>query len=251
MKKYIVLLLLIGLALAPGLSQTKIEKTVPVQRGQKLTLDFDYPDLIKVQTWDKNEILIKGEVSINKGENDDAFELLIDNTPGSIRISSRLKDKQNIPLRITIKRGDEEYYFKAKDMHAPEVQKFIAEHGGDYNYMSQGIIQDITLDIFVPRGMESQVNAKYGIVEVKGFDAPLTVDAHYGGVDATISSNTTGELVARTCYGEILTNLDIKFDSNGLEPNRNHWIEIHAKAGSGPKYALESKYGKVYLRKPN
>jgi len=241
---------LIACSLA-GYGQTKIEKTIPIRSGQKFEMNLDYPELIKMHTWDGKDILIKGEVMINNGESDGAFELQIATEGTSVVVTSILKDKDNIPKRLVIKKGDQEYFFKTSDMHAPEVQKFLDEHGHDYSYMSNGIIQDIKLEVFVPRGIESRIEAKYGLVEVTDFQAPLTVDAIYGGVDATISPASTGELTARTRFGEILSNLDVKFDGPGMpEGHGEHWTEIHARTGSGPRYALESKFGKVYLRKP-
>lgn len=232
-------------------AQTKIEKVVPVQAGQKLAFDFDYPELIKIQTWDRKEVLIKGTVSINKGENDEAFELVTQTNGNSVNVSSTIKDMDNLPKRIVIKKGDTEYVFKGKDYKDPEVKKFLEEHGGNYTYMSSGVIKEIQLEIFVPAGMETSILAKYGLVEVLGFNAPLTVEAKYGGVDATINARATGELVARTHYGEILTNLDLAFDSSkDGDSNYNKWTQISVKPGSGPRYMLESKYGKVYLRKP-
>lgn len=232
-------------------AQTKIEKVVPVQSGQKLVLNFDYPELIKIQTWDRKEVLIKGTVSINKGENDEAFELVTQTNGNTITVSSAIKDMENLPKRIVIKKGDTEYVFRAKDYKDPEVKKFMDEHGGNYTYMSSGVIKEIQLDIFVPVGMETSVQAKYGLVEVLGFNAPLTVDAKYGGVDATINARATGELIARTHFGEILTNLDLAFDSEkDRDSNYNKWTQVSVKPGTGPRYMLESKYGKVYLRKP-
>lgn len=235
----------------PLFAQTKIEKTVPVQSGQKLALNFDYPELIKIQTWDRKEVLIKGTVSINKGENDAAFELVTQTNGNTVTVSSVIKDMEDLPKRIVIKKGDTEYVFRAKDYKDPEVKKFMDEHGGNYTYMSSGIIKEIQLEIFVPVGMETSVQAKYGLVEVLGFNAPLTVDAKYGGVDATINARATGELIARTHFGEILTNLDLAFDSEkDKDSNYNKWTQISVKPGTGPRYMLESKYGKVYLRKP-
>jgi hypothetical protein len=245
--------LILGLMVLTGTSfaQTKIEKSIPVQTGQKLVMNFDYPELIKIQTWERKEVLVKGEVSINKGENDDAFELLTQTSGGVTTIAASLKDKENLPRRIVIKKGDMEYVFKGNNYKDPEVQKFLAENGGDYSYISSGIIKEITLEIFVPKGMETTVEAKYGLIEVKAFDAPLTIDAKYGGVDVTMNAKTTGELIARTQYGEILTNLDIAFDSGKRNtPAYEKWTEVSAKPGTGPRYILESKYGKVYLRKP-
>ncbi len=245
--------LILGLIVLSGtmFAQTKIEKAVPVQAGQKLALDFDYPELIKIQTWDKKEVLIKGTVSINKGENDEAFELVTQTNGNTVNVSSTIKDMDNLPKRIVIKKGDTEYVFKGKDYKDPEVKKFLEEHGGNYTYMSSGVIKEIQLEIFVPAGMETSVLAKYGLVEVLGFNAPLSVDAKYGGVDATINARATGELIARTHYGEILTNLDLAFDSEkDRDSNYNKWTQVSVKPGTGPRYTFESKYGKVYLRKP-
>lgn len=248
MRSIIYLLLLVS---TTALAQTNIEKTVAVPPGNTLVMVFDYPELIQVKTWDKKEVLIRGSVSINRGENDDAFELTSKNEGKETVITSGIKDKENLPQRILIKKGDEEFYFKANDWNDPEVQKFLDENGREYNYMSNGVIKEITLEIFVPKGMQTRIEAKYGLVEVKDFNAPLTVDAKYGGVDATISSANTGELFARTQYGEIYSNLDIKLasDWDGTRTPPNKWTEVGTKFGSGPKYSLESKYGKVYLRK--
>lgn len=232
--------------------QTKIEKSIPVQAGQKLVMTFDYPELIKVQTWDRKEILVRGDVSINKGENDNAFELTTQTSGNTVSISSSIRDMENLPRRIVIKKGDVEYVFKAANHKDPEVQKFLDEHGREYTYMSTGVIKEIKLEVFVPAGMETRIEAKYGLVEISSFNAPLVVDAKYGGIDATINSRATGELIARTHFGEILTNLDVTFDS-GMLANSDYspkWTEVSAKPGSGPKYSFESKYGKVYLRKP-
>src|SRR3954467_7882683 len=101
-------------------AQTPVEKTIMVQPGQKLTLDFDQPE-IKLSTWDKKEIAIKGTASINRGENDNAFDLQVSTVGQEIRITSVIKDKENVPQRIMIKKGDTEYFFKAKDFKDPEV----------------------------------------------------------------------------------------------------------------------------------
>ncbi len=229
-------------------AQTPVDRTVATQAGQRLILDFDHPE-IKLSTWDKKEISIKGTASVNRGENDNAFELQIATSGQDIRITSIIKDKENLPQRIMIKKGDTEYFFKAKDFKDREVQKFLDEHGREYAYMSNGVIIEVKLEILVPKGMITNVLSKYGIVEVSNFDAPLTIDSKYGGVDATIDAATTGQLVARSRYGEILTNLGVAFDQKS--PDRNEkWTEISAKIGTGSRYEIEAKYGNVYLRKP-
>jgi hypothetical protein len=96
--------------------------------------------------------------------------------------------------------------------------------------------------------METNIKAVYGMVEVKNFTGPLTVEATYGGVDVALTEKAVGELSAETNYGQIYSNLDTKFGGQQVK-NQDFYLSVTAKPGSGPRYALESKYGNVYLRK--
>ena len=245
-------LIIAGLMICSGniFAQTPIEERIPVRPGQKLKMHFEDPKLIKVHTWDKQEVFVNGSVRINRGEHDSAFEITADEKPDLVVITSRIKDRDNIPKRTIIHKGDQEYYFQTGDPNDPSIQKFFAEHGREYTYMSNGIIHEITLEIFVPRGMASSVETKFGLVEVTDFDAPLNVNSTFGGVDATVVAGKTGELIARTHFGEILTNLDTRFTPTDRPDHNDHWTEIRTSPGTGPSYQFESKFGKVYLRKP-
>lgn len=228
-------------------AQTKIDQTFPVQGARRLQLNFDYPELIRIQTWDKAEVAVQGSVSINRGEHDKAFTLSTNQDNDVLTITGAVNE-QGVPKRVVVHVDGQEYYFNTNNVHSPEVEKFMEEHKG-YEYISQGVQKKIELTIYVPKGLDTRVNARYGLVEVKAFEAPLMVDAIYGGVDATISPQTTGELIARTQYGEIYTNLPTKFDSHGREAPE-HWTEVKTQAGKGARYQLASRYGKLYLRKP-
>src|SRR6188768_718166 len=85
-------------------AQTPVNKSYPVSGGQKINFHFDYPELVKISTWDKNEISIEGVVSINGGENDDAFELTQSISGNTISIENRIKGMKSLPQRITITR---------------------------------------------------------------------------------------------------------------------------------------------------
>ena len=230
-------------------AQTDFEKKVPVQAGQPLHMVFEHPELIRIQTWESDHILVKGSVSINKGESDEAFQLKVDKSGNALTITSYLEDEENIPRRIVIRQDDTDYYFPTSDRNDPEVKKFLDAHDGKYTYMTTGIIKEIRLDIFVPVNTTTLIEAKFGMVEVKDFKAPLIVNSKFGGVDASLATSRVGHLKASTRFGEILSNLDITFDTNKQEDTHDHWTIITATAGHGPDYEFESKFGKVYLRK--
>jgi hypothetical protein len=237
-------LILVLLTLVTGvvLAQTPVNKTYPVTAGQKISFRFDYPELVKISTWDKNEISIVGTVSINQGESDDAFELLQSNTGSTIYIENKIRNLKDLPKRITVTRGAEKLTFKTE----ADFKKYCKETGTDFNVKSWGVVMDILLEIKVPRNMETKLECVYGLAEVKSFSGPLSVEATYGGVDVSLQERTTGELTAETSYGQIYSNLDLKF--TGSELKDFHTV-VSVKPGTGPKYNFESKYGNVYLRK--
>ncbi|MEQ8364580.1 MAG: hypothetical protein RH948_17020 [Cyclobacteriaceae bacterium] len=227
------------------LAQTTVNKSVPVKTGQNIEMKFDYPELIKVSTWDKSEVSILAKVEINNGENDDAFELSIDGEGSRISIESRIRDLKSLPQMITVMDGVEKITFKSKE----EYRKFKAENGRAFDRVSWGVDIDVIIEVKVPKGMKTNIISTYGMVEVSDFDAPLMVEAQYGGVDVSLNEKRVGELSAETNYGQIYSNLDIRFDNNLQE--KDFYTFVSAKPGSGPRYDFESKYGNVYLRKMN
>jgi hypothetical protein len=226
--------------------QTSINKVIPVKPGQKIDMHFDYPELVKVSTWDRNEISVQGTVSINAGENDDAFELLTSTNGNSVSIRNEIKNMKNLPHRITIVDGAQKIVFRNKE----ELKKYQAEHGKNYSHMSYGLEMDIVLEIKVPRNMETKVESVYGMVEITDFIGPLSVDATYGGVDAALAERSVGEITAETNHGEIYSNLDAKFSGEASRQDNFHTY-VSAKPGNGPTYNFDSKFGNVYLRKAN
>jgi hypothetical protein len=243
MKRAIILTLALSIAWATR-AQTIIDKTLPVQKGQTLSLYFDYPELVRVTTWDKNEVSIHGSVSINTGENDDAFELSTATNGNTVTVRSRIKDMKNLPHRTNITDGGKKITFRTQ----ADYRKYQQETGrSGFEMVSMGVDMEIIIDIKVPRNVETRVESVYGMVEVKSFDGPLVVEATYGGVDAALTERSVGHIEAETNYGEIYTNFDARF--NGGSGEENFHLVVSAKPGTGPKYAFESKYGNVYLRK--
>jgi hypothetical protein len=237
-------LTLLTLATIHVAAQTPVNKTIPVKAGQTLSMTFDYPDLVKVSTWDKNEISITGEVSINGGESDNAFELITDNSGSVISIRNEIRNMKNLPHRVTVVIDGQKMRFRDK----MEWKKYQDEHGVTANMVNMGVDMDIELEIKVPANMDTRIKSVYGMVEVKDFTAPLSVEATYGGVDAALSEKNIGELIAETNYGRIYSNLDFKPDRSNSREEDFH-LYVVAKLGSGPRCRLESQYGNVYLRK--
>src|ERR1043165_4411425 len=97
----VLMIMMTGQAL---LAQSSINKSFSVQPGQKINFFFDHPELIKFSTWDKNEVNISGSVSVNGGENDDAFNLSSSADGGVVNIRGEMKDLKSLPHRYTVVR---------------------------------------------------------------------------------------------------------------------------------------------------
>ena len=227
-----------------GYAQTQINKSIPIQSGQRILMRFDFPELIKVSTWDKNEISIQGSVSINNGENDDAFELQTSTSGNTVSIRNEIKNMKSLPHRYTVVDGSQKVVFKNRE----EFEKYQAEHGRGFDMVSSGIDMDILLEIKVPRNVQTDVESVHGMVEITDFSGPLHVEAIHGGVDAALVEKATGQIIAETNFGDIYTNLDVKFGST-KSSDRDFHTFVSAKPGTGPDYTFESKFGNVYIRK--
>jgi hypothetical protein len=226
-------------------AQTKINQSVPVKSGQQVNLTFDYPELIRVTTWDKNEISIQAVVSINDGENDNAFVLDISSSGETVNIRGKIKDMENLPHRISVMKDGQKIVFRNES----EWRKYSAENGtSGFDWMNRGAEIDITMEIKVPARTTTSVVSVYGMVEIRQFNGPLRVEATYGGVDASITEASTGQLVAETNYGHIYTDLTLALDRDRIRDEDFHTV-ISVKPGNGHAYHFESNYGNVYLRR--
>ncbi|NBW39043.1 MAG: hypothetical protein EBR30_29310, partial [Cytophagia bacterium] len=131
----------------------------------------------------------------------------------------------------------------------PMVQQLMAEKGKNYRYINNSVIVEIHLEIFIPKNKITTIDAKYGMVELLACQAPLTVNAPFGGVDVTVPTQGLKSLSARTKFGEIFSNLSQKPIGSDFPDNFDNWTVVRYELGTGNAWAIESQFGKVYLRK--
>jgi hypothetical protein len=226
--------------------QSAIDKTFPVTSIQKIALEFDYPELIQVTSWDKNEVGIKGLVEINGGEHNDAFVITSVTADQTLTIKGKIPNIKDLPKSYTVYHQGKKFHFNSK----AAFEKYKSEQGGSFEMTSWNHDVDIKLEIFLPKNIQTSIHSTYGMVELKGIQASkaLQVLATYGGVDVAINPRVAGEIIASSDYGEIYSNLGIAFSGEGFKQGDFHKV-VSNKSGSGPQLRFESKYGNVYLRK--
>jgi len=230
-------------ALVPciALSQTKITKSYPVAKGQTVQLRFDYPKVVRVSTWDKNEVLVEATVKINEGENNNAFSLIESTANGQVSISNKI-DMESIPEAYFVVENGVKTRFNTKtDMDNYRKGKSAVNNISYYQTKDM----EITLDIKVPANVATDLAAVYGMVELSNFDGPIKVDAKYGGIDASLTESKIGKITLTNHFGKIYSNLDLKPTD---QKEQNFFTSITAAPGKGPDYDISSNYGNIYLR---
>lgn len=238
------LLAIIALLLTSTLfAQQPQVKTYPAAAVKKLELRFDFPKTVKLSTWNRNEVQVTAYVSINDGENNDAFQLLDEQADGVLKLKNIIKDMDKIPHTYKVISDGEVKVFRSKE----DMKEFRSHTGGNKFSYSDGVDMEIKLEIKVPESMAATyVESKYGVVELVNFQAPVEAEAKFGSVDATLSETAVGKLSATTRFGQIYTNMNLKLTSS---EEKNFYTSITATPGKGPSYILTANYGNLYIRK--
>jgi hypothetical protein len=250
MKRIIPALLLFEVFTNSLLAQSRFERTIPYQPGKTLTMEFTYPEIIKVQVHDHNEIKVEGIVSINSGLFDQNFDLVVNSSGNNIDIYSTIKDKDEIPHRITVNVKGEKYVFMAASWNDPKIKEFLDQHDKSaINWISNGLDIDIELTVTVPRNSNLNITSKFGTIEILGLPEQLVATSKHDGVDISVDPSSRYDFEIHTTFGEVYTNLDLELESqDGLRPYKAQKLVAHLNGG-GKKIVLESKFGNVYLRK--
>ncbi|WP_316809657.1 hypothetical protein [Pedobacter agri] len=231
-------------ALVPciALSQEKIAKLYPVKKGQTVDFKFDYPKIIRVSNWDKNEISVEASIKVNGVAANDVFSLLNSEADGKVLIENKV-DMDKVPQQFyTVENGEKQMFDSRAQMEA-----FIKEKGNTVTSSYQTKDIEILIDIKLPANVVTNVTATYGVVEVADFDGPITIDAKFGGIDARLSQQQVGTLKMTNRFGKIYTNYN--FQPNEVKEQR-FFTAIAATPGKGASYDFNSSFGNIYLRNP-
>lgn len=238
MKRALLCLLLTG-SLQLLLAQRIIEKTYKTTKDQPVLLQFGYPNL-KVNSWDKDEIYIKATVNISDNKYNDRFELR----------SQTIGDQLHILDSVDLKNIEPQYYVEVNGIkkHFDTKADFEAYRTAHKNekiaaYSSTDV--HIEIEVMLPVKDYITIQSKFGLVEVKNYTGPLTIQTEYGKIDARLKETHVGKIKLTNHYGKIYSDFDLKPVE---KEDKNFYTSITAIPGKGPAYELSSKFGNIYLR---
>jgi DUF4097 and DUF4098 domain-containing protein YvlB len=145
-----------------------------------IKVEFKFAQDIVIKTWNKSNVSLKANVSINDGEFDDYFNLKIDNTASVLNISSDYGD--------LFDKWKKERVSNSKNNWGP----------------CNNLDIDATYTMYLPKNSTLRVKSISGNVESKNYQGELIVDIISGNIDI---KNYNGDLNLKTISGDIDINV--------------------------------------------
>ncbi len=220
---YIVLLLVAGGPAAWG--QKKVEQQLPLSKGQRVHLDFEFATTIDVKTWDEPRVLVKASASVNEGRDDEAYELTAANDGDVLRFVSRLRDKEKLFRRMDSARHLDGITYNGKDLKIKEYYQ-----------------------VYVPRNVQLSLKTTLGSSTIEHNNGPLAVETVVGNIDLRCATSQPADITAKTVTGGMYTNLPFENKTKkGLPRLAGEESQIQINGGGVP-IALETVTGDVTIR---
>lgn len=237
MNKNLIIIFLIGIIStinAQNIVVNTLEKSSTISTKQSLFLDFKFAENIKVEQWNKNEVLVKADYTISNGEGNKDFSIKTKSTSSQLKIYSDFGD-----------------YFTNK-----RKRNIIYTSNCDN-------ITKVNYTIYLPKNIDLTVKSISGSLEIDEFTGNLTTDLISGNVIIkkyngelqlkTISGDldvviTKARVKAKTLTGTIYSNLNIDLDKNSNAHNAHSKISGIVNNGN-TQVSFNTISGNVYMRK--
>ncbi len=251
-------------------AQTNINKSFQASGLTSLKGDFTWGD-VSISNWNENRIEITGTVTINNGENDEAFRLETEQSGGVLSIKTYVKDMNDLPKMVTVIHDGEKYSFKKDDNYKKKLKELKEQLGVDnFNTYNNGVDLDIKLQIKLPANVKLDLESTYGDIDLDKcsnamdilntyghinavFDNGSMKDAElvstYSFVDVSVPANANLDVTMHTNYGNLFTDLDVNIDKTASK-EKAFYNKVVGKVNSGgASLKMKATYNNIYLRK--
>jgi hypothetical protein len=208
--------------------QKTYTKTYPLSANEKVTLDNQFGEL-RIQTWNKNEILVKVDVTVQAHDEDAAEDLLkrITITDG--------RDKEGVAFKTTIAKVEKKG--KVNEKNSQEIK--------------------INYQVFLPQQQPLVARNQFGPIILPDYRGLLKLDSQFGEVNAGYLSNVESiklkfgsAQIAKITKGDInseFSTLAIDEVAGDLRGNLQNTTTLLGLGTKLKKLQLKTSYSEVNL----
>ncbi|WP_439556693.1 hypothetical protein [Dyadobacter sp.] len=224
------LIICLCLLAAPLLAQKKVDKVLPFKNGQTVNLELKFADSIVVRYWDKQEALVKMDITINGGRLNDALLIESSQTAGEVKLKTDF---------------DENLLKQSRKSDCPDTKSgYWTDKDGDARYLCK----EIHYHVFLPRNARLKLETIDGNIDIQDASSQVLAKTISGYVDMSWPNSKGANVAMKTITGEVYSDLDIDFKTKrDKNPIVGYLLEGTFKGG-GPDVRLESISNNVYLR---
>jgi hypothetical protein len=188
MKNYI-LIALLCIGMVPVRAQKIIEKHLNYAANGFVAMNFQISDSIRIITWKKNEVYVKSSINVNDNQNNDDYNMVFDETGGTINIQGKLETNKNR---------------RRKDSTGNCCCCYC-------NYESR-----IVHEVYIPENADFSVETINGNIIITGNTAEIKAHSISGYIDLAISANRKADVKLHTITGTMYSNIELKSASQSM-----------------------------------
>jgi len=241
---YFLLLSLLTAGLQPAQAQKIIEKTVALGKGQRVYLNLQHANSIRIRAGAAGKLALKASVDINQNKLNDALLLSQEQMDEEVSFRSDF-DKallQNAEAGDCPDGGSRYSDGNVTINHGKSGKvRNYGEHG------SYSLCTRIDYDITLPADVSLRVSTISGNIDIEGLSGTIDAKSISGFVDVTWPAKAA-EVSFKTITGEVYTDQDVAFSNRKDNPIVGY--QLHGNLGSnGPLVRLESISNDVYFRR--
>lgn len=217
-----ILIALLCIGLLPAAQAQKIvEKHLNYAANGFVSMNFQISDSIRIITWKKSEVFIKSSINVNDNQNNDDYNMVYDETGGTINIQGKLETNK---MR---RRKD-----STKDCCCCYC-----------NYESK-----IVHEVYLPENADFSVETINGNIIITGNTAEIRAHTISGYIDLAIAPTRKAELKMHTITGTMYSNIDLTGGSKSLRHVGGGSVNTDLNGG-GKRIDLETISGNIFFRK--
>ncbi|MDW3196717.1 MAG: hypothetical protein R8G66_30345 [Cytophagales bacterium] len=197
-------------------AQKTVEDRQPVNGQQTLKLDFPFADEIRIETWDKSEVLVEAIVNINDNEDNDLFE---------IRSSAT---ERRIYMEMDERVWDDRSKKKSKK--------------NCWN-------SEINIKVFLPKSLEIDAETISGDYELAYYGKPFYFKTVSGDLDLSVDPDADLDFMVKTVTGEVYSDLDLSYPRGKDGLRQIVGMDVEGRLNNGGEILeLKTVSGNVFLR---
>ncbi len=197
-------------------AQKIVEQHLNFSQKNKVVMNIQIADSIRIIAWNKNEVYVKASIDVNDNKDNDKYNVAFDESGNNVSIKSKLE------------------FDKMKG------------HNHECNCECD---TKIFFDVYIPENANFSVETINGNITITGKTAEIIAKTISGYIDLTVPPELKADVKMNTISGTMYTNFDFEAERKNLKHIGGGSINTRINGGGDRSIELETISGDIFFRK--